>query len=405
MKLSNTALEQYIRCAFQYHEERHNKRKGEPGQSMLMGRVIHRMVERLLKAHKERGKIDFLDIHEATAIYSEEWSVETGLNDQSTFNIGLQQVHDLIENMGQVDPRSILATEQFFSIKLNNDLEIVGVIDLIVGREVVDEETGEVTYHIEVIDWKTSLLFTAPRDAHDSLQLSLYILAAKQLYPEADRITGALYMLNSGSVLKTRRSDHDLAEDILFINAMAKQIENDEQWVPTLNSDCIYCHLRRECPAYKEALEGPMPIVVENEHDLDALAVEREAVHFREKAAKKRKEEIDAIIKSHLKSIGSLELGDYLFKLSQVPKKAYPALETIRLLSERLGMGVTDIVEQVCTIGKKQIDELLNAHPDQYNARMASAALANIVQTTYSSRLYTKKKKPNKQDKKTKSTD
>lgn len=400
MRLSNTALEQYIRCAYQYHQERHHKRKGEPGQAMLMGRVVHRTIDRLLKSHKERGEVDFLDIHEATAIYGEEWAVETGLNDESRFNIGLQQVHDLIENMGQVDPSSILATEQWFSIKLNEDLEIVGVIDLIVGREVVDEETGEVTVHIEVIDWKTTLLFTAPSDAHDSLQLSLYIMAAKQAFPEADRITGALYMLDSGTMLKTRRSDRDLAEDILFINAMAQQIENDEQWAPTLNSDCIYCHLRRECAAYKDALEGPMPLVVEDEHDLEALAIEREAVHLREKAAGTRKKEIDAIMKSHLKSTGTgLELGDWFFKLSQIPKKVYPTLETIRLLSERLDMEVTDVVDQVCTVGKKQIDGLLKSHPDQHDARMVGAALANIVQTTHSSRLYTKKMKPNKKGK------
>jgi len=399
MKLSNTALEQYIRCAYQYHQERHNKRKGEPGQSMLMGRVVHRTIDRLLKDHKERGEIDFLDIHKATTIYGEEWAVEAGLHDQSKFNIGLQQIHDLIENIGQIDPKAILGTEQWFSIKLNDDLEIVGVIDLILGREVIDEETGEVTYRIEVIDWKTSLLFTSPYDAHDSLQLSLYILAAKQAFPEADRITGALYMLESGTMLKTQRSNRDLAEDILFINAMAQQIRNDDQWLPTLNSDCIYCHLRGECDAYRDALKGPMPTIVEDESDLEALAIEREAVHLREKAAGTRKKEIDAIMKSHLKSSGApLELGDWFFKLSQVPKKSYPTLETIRLLSQRLGMEITDVVDQVCTVGKKQIDSLLKAHPEQTKARMAGAALSNIVQTTYSSRLFTKKKKPNKKD-------
>lgn len=397
MKLSNTAIEQYIRCALQYHEERHNKNKGAPGQSMLMGRVVHRTVDRLLKDHKERGVTDYLDIREATQIYDEEFGAENGLHDKEKFSIGLQQIHDLIENIGQIDPRTILATEQWFSIQLTDDLEIVGVIDLILGHETIDEETGEVSLHIEVIDWKTSLLFTSPYDAHESLQLSLYILAAKQLYPDASRITGALYMLESSSMLKTHRSNQDLAEDVLFINAIAKQIEKDDKWLPTLNSDCIHCHLRRNCREYKEALEGPMPVVVEDIGDLDALAIEREAIHLREKAAKKRKEEIDSIMKSHLKSSNApLELGDFIFKLSQVPRKTYPTLETIRLLSERLEMDVTSVVENICTVGKKQLDGLLKAHPDQQNARMTEAALASIVQTTYSSRLFNKKKKPNK---------
>ena len=401
MKTSNTAIEQYIRCPRQFHEERHKKNRGTPNQGMLMGRVEHNTIERLLKDHKERGVADFLDIHEATDIFTQEWGKEDGLYDQDYFTQGLQQISDLIDALGQVAPERILTTEQWFSIDLGDDIEFVGVIDLVVGVEVVDEETGEVSLELEVIDWKTTKLFTSQHDAHESMQLSAYILAAKQLWPDATKITAALHMLDSGSHLQTKRSDKALAEDVLFIKAIAQQIDADESWKPRLNSDCVYCHVRKSCSAYRNALHGPMPDIVEGDDDLDSLAKEREAVHIREKLAGARKKEIDKVFKTLLKGSGQpIDLDDWFFRLSQVPRKSYPAAEACRLLSERLGIEFSEVVEAVCQVSNKHMETLFRNYEGEGDPRMAQAALANIQEVTYSSRLSPKKKKPNKKGKK-----
>ena len=401
MKTSNTAIEQYIRCPHQFHEERHNKNRGVPSQGMLLGRVEHRTIEQLLTAHKERGEIDFLDIHEATDIFTREWGNESGLYDQEFFTRGLRHISGLIDALGQVDPERILATEKRFTIDLGDGIEVVGVIDLVIGVEEVDEETGEVFLNIEVVDWKTTMLFVSNYDAHESLQLSLYVLAAKQLWPEANRITASLHMLDSGEHLQTRRSDKALYEDVLFVKGVAHQIAKDEAWRPRINSDCIYCHVRTSCSAYRHALEGPMPEIIEDENDLDALAAEREAVHLREKFAKKRKEEIDKILKTHLSGTGQpLDLDDWFFRLSQVPRKSFPTEQTCELLAKRLGIPFSEVVGSICQVQKTKLDALLGNYEGEGDPRMVGAALANIQEITYSSRLSPKKKKPNKKGKK-----
>lgn len=398
MRISATALEQFIRCPHQYHQERHLKNKGQPGQGMLMGRVVHRTIDKLLKQHVDNAIADYINLAEAAEIYSQEWAAETGLHDKQKFTMGLQQIHDWIETMGVVNPDAILETEKWFSLQLEDDLEIVGIIDLVLENEVINDETGEVLTNIEVVDWKTSLAFTAPSDAHDSLQLSVYIMAAKQLYPEAN-VKAALHMLSEGVHLPTGRTDRDLAEDYTFIRSMAKRIEEEKDWKPILNSDCIYCHVKRECTAYQEALTGPMPIVVEDVNDLEALAIEREALMIREKIAKRRKDQISTILKVHLRSMsGPLELGEYRYSLSQSPRKTYPPLETIKLLSQRLDISEREVIQKICTVSNTKLNELIKGNPSA-NARMAGAALANIVQTSYTSRLSPKKIKPNKKGK------
>lgn len=399
MRISITALEQFIRCPHQYHQERHLKNKGEPGQGMLMGRVIHRTIDKLLKQHIENAIADYINLGDAAEIYSQEWTAETGLHDKEKFTVGLQQIHDWIENVGVVNPAAILETEKWFSFQIEDDLEIVGIIDLILENEILNDKTGEILTNIEVVDWKTSLAFTAPSEAHDSLQLSVYIMAAKQLYPQAN-VKAALHMLSEGIHLPTGRTDRDLAQDYMFIRSMAKRIEKEEKWAPILNPNCIYCHVKSTCAAYKEALHGPMPTVVEDLEDLEALAVEREALVIREKIAKRRKDQISTILKIHLRSMeGPLELGDYIYKLSQSPRKSYPILETVQLLSKRLHMSPNDVLQQICTVSNTKLNELIKGNQTS-EARMASAALANIAQTTYTSRLSPPKKiKPHKKEK------
>lgn len=400
MKLSNTAIEQYIRCPRQYHLERHEGQKNEPSQAMLMGRVVHRTIDKMLKKHKKNGRPDYMDINDATDIYSKQWAVEAGLHDKERFTQGLGQIHDWIGQMGVINPDSILATEEWFSLQLEDDLEIVGVIDLITGQDIIDDETGEVSTIIEVWDWKTSAGFTPPSEAHDSLQLSIYIMAAKQLYPVAIKFKAGLYMLNDGTHLPTGRSDLDLAEDYLFVRAMATRIKQETEWAPILNSSCIYCHLRRECPAYQDALTGPMPTTVEVEdyENLEALAIEREAVALREKAAKKRKDEISDILKNHLKGTEGMELGEHFYRLSQTPRKSYPPLETIRILTKHMKMSEKNAIESVCTIANTKLHALIKKEQTT-ESRMTGAALANIMQTTYSSRLNAKKLKPHRKGK------
>ena len=402
MKTSNTAIEQYIRCPRQYHEERHKKNRGQPSQTMLSGRVVHRTIDKLLKNHKERGEADYLDIADANEIFAQEWSAEPGIFDKNLFTSGLQWISDMIDDLGVIDPAHILGTEQWFSIMLDDGTEVVGVIDLVLGVESFDEETGECFLDIEVVDWKTSLSFVSQHDADESLQLSLYLMAARQMFPEARSYTAALHMLPDRNHLATKRSMAELQEDALFVKTTASKIEADTMWLPIVNTSCIYCHLRSDCDAYKDALASPLPAIVADEHDFDGLAKERVRVALLKKLAEKRQKEIDEIFMTHMRSTGApLELGDNFFRLMTSPTRNYPTLKTCRLLVERLNLDMDHVLESICSVGKTKLDNLLKSYKGDGDTRMIEAALANVVQTSYNQRIFHKSSKPHKKEKKT----
>jgi len=399
-KTSDTALEQYLTCPRLYHEERHEGRRGKPSQMMLLGRVVHTTLEQLLKQHREAGEVGHLDIEAATELFDAAWSDESRLYDKDLYTAGLQQISDLIDDLGEVDPDRILGIEEWFRLTLDEDLELVGVMDLVIGGESFNDETGEVFYDVNVIDWKTSQAFLSSRDAEESLQMGIYHLAIRDIYPGADKYTAALHQLPDRKHLQCKRTSASLAEDTAFIKATARQIQQDESWEPRLNLNCRYCHLRGGCSEYQDALTGPLPRSVEDTADFDALAAEREALDLRKKAINKRLGDIDDLFKDYIKASGTaLDLDDWYFKISSVEKKIFPVVETCSLLADHLRLNPTEVVGSICSITKKKVESLVKHQIENpQDRRLVQAAIANQAESSWSSRLYSKKKKKKNTD-------
>jgi len=444
MKTSSTALEQYERCPSQYHQERIEKKRGQPPMSFRLGRVCHRVIQRLMKKHLEDGEIRSFDATLANEFYKEEWAKESGLSGEDLFTDGLQMIIGFVERWSPMDPARILGIEEPFEIVLTPDADeddefspggenptddqhewdcpehglqhgphcmechreretakrgitAVGFMDLVLRNEMVDESTGEVEYTIEVIDYKSTHAFVTTRDAESSIQLALYNMAARQKWPGERSYTCSLHMLQTGTHITVRHTPQQLAGFKQYILATASQIEQDQSWIAKLGPDCAWCHLRAECATYQKALKAHNHIATETPADLEQLGQEREEVSIRAKIFKKRLEEIDDVLKERLsRTTQPLFLAGYIFSMSKVETLEHSPKLVIELLSERLGIPVDRIIESTMDIQKKRLDQLLTEVAQEQGltpVAMVKAALANRAERKYSTRMNHKKDK------------
>jgi CRISPR/Cas system-associated exonuclease Cas4 (RecB family) len=422
MRTSDSALEQYEECPRQYDLERNQKKRGKPTAPIRLGRVVHRTIQKLLKKYKEAGEAKPFDASLASDIYTEEWGKELGLSGKELFTDGLQIVADWVEKWSiPLDPHSILGIEEPFkftieyrpqddeyddeeeeeetAIEPSNlmPVEVVGYLDLVLGHDLVDEETGEVETLIEVIDWKTTKAFLTSRDAQESLQLSIYDLAAREKWPDARAYRAALNLLRDGTHLQVRHSTAERRDTERYILATAAQIRDEREWAPRLNSNCTYCHHRHDCPAYQKALKGDSHTVAEDMNDFDKLIEERAALAIRKKIVGKRLDEIDDVIKAHLKSSKHpLEIGGWFFKLSSVERKNYPADVVIPLLAHKFDISPAELLADLTTVSTKKLKELMKTKAEELGREKVSlvqATLESKAERNYSSRLYNRKEK------------
>jgi RecB family exonuclease len=101
---------------------------------------------------------------------------------------------------------------------------------------------------VELIDYKTGRPRTE-RDADQSLQLSLYALAArKALHLNPVRLT--FYNLTSNEPVSTVRSPEDLDKAVNRVRNVAVEIRNG-RFEPTPGSACRWCDFNPICPAHE----------------------------------------------------------------------------------------------------------------------------------------------------------
>jgi putative RecB family exonuclease len=405
MRISPTALERYEECPRRFKIERVDRRDVEVAEGARLGRVLHSTLERLVREHKEAETIDFLDLQRASEIYEEEWAKEGHVSGQENFTEGLQMVHDEIQRAGVIAWHEVASVEDKFEIPLadevdlfdgvEDDVTLVGIIDRMNVRDIVDDDTGEVQEDVLVLDYKSTREFLTARDAHESVQLSAYALAARTAYPNAKRIRCGLVLLRSATLVTTTRTPEQLEDFRRYARAMAHRIEAEKEWKPRLNARCIYCDGRRDCPAYEAVLKGDTYFVCEDPDDLEAVAKERQELASRIKIMSKRKDELDAILKAQLSAFkDGLSLAGEFWKLTHPAGKSYPLSDTLAVISKQTGMRVEELYDRFGEVRKTSLTAFLKTlKQDGMNTTMLQSALEGIAERTRGERLYHRKVK------------
>lgn len=348
--LSYSRLSRFETCPLSYRLHYIEKQQAEPGLPLRFGKTIHAVLERLIKEVVDDERTGPLSEERAIELYREAWGAEQ-LTGMDVFAEGLAILRRFIAEQGVVDHRDVLAIEKEFRLPVG-PFEVLGFIDRV---DWIDDET------VEVIDYKTNhQLFT--RDEVDtSLQMSLYEVAVRRLWPWAKKVKLSFWMLRHGVRQETTRTEEQLADALAYVETLGRQTENATAYPARLNTNCSYCDHRKQCPAYADALKGKREFIVEDLADLEGVAREREEVARLAKALYARKEELEEILKAQLKERDELVLGGVRYRMFATTSLDYPLEPTLSLLADATGLSRDEVLGKLGAIDKKALDALLKS--------------------------------------------
>ena len=348
--LSYSRLSRFETCPLSYRLHYIEKKQAEPGLPLRFGKTIHAVLERLIKEVVDDERTGTLSEERAIELYREAWGAER-LTGMDVFAEGLAILRRFIAEQGVVDHRDVLAIEKEFRLPVG-PFEVLGFIDRV---DWLDDET------VEVIDYKTNhQLFT--RDEVDtSLQMSLYEVAVRRLWPWAKKVKLTFWMLRHGVRQQTTRTEEQLADALAYVETLGRQTETATEYPARLNTNCSYCDHRKQCPAYAEALKGKREFIVEDLADLEGVAREREEVARLAKALYARKEELEDILKAQLKERDELVLGGVRYRMFATTSLDYPLEPTLSLLADATGLSRDEVLGKLGAIDKKALDALLKS--------------------------------------------
>ena len=380
--LSFSRLSRFETCPLSYKLHYIDKQQPEPGLPLRFGKLIHAVVERLVREAVVDERSGPLSEDRALTLYREAWTAE-GLAGVDVFQEGLEILQRFVRDQGVLEHRDVLAVEKEFRLPVG-PFTVLGYIDRV---DCVDGET------VEIIDYKTNRLLFSRDEVDSSLQMSLYDLAARRLWPWVKKVKLTFWMLRHGIRQQTERTPEQLNGALAYVETLGKQTEIATHYPPRLNTNCSYCDHRSNCPAYADALRGKREFLCEDLADLEAVAREREEVARLAKALYARKEELEDILKAHLKEQDQLVLGGVRYRMYATTSLDYPIEPTLTLLGDATGLAREALLEKLGAIDKKALDALLKSlgkKLDKPRVSLLKAELEAHADKTHSPRFWAK---------------
>lgn len=239
LQLSASAIESYLDCPMKYQFGALWSLRGGPAAEMTFGNVMHNTIKEFVGELRKGRKVSFED---ACGIYERLWSSAGFLDDYQEEEYKKEGRESLLAFCRSYleKPADVLMQEKRFELPMENNVSVTGRIDQVnrVGR-------GEV----EVLDYKTGNP-KSQKYADESLQLSLYALAARevlQLNPE--RLV--LYNVKTNQAVVTSRDEKALRRAWEVVGTTADLIRAGEfgarpGWC------CRNCEFLELCPAHED---------------------------------------------------------------------------------------------------------------------------------------------------------
>jgi len=246
-RLSASAVDTYERCGLRFKLERDWRIPAKPAAAMQYGAAIHRVLKtyfdsvRLGRPKTEDELIDLFRQDLADAKIQEPYQHE--LYEKQ----GLVQLRDFLAAARSIPAAQVLHTEESFEIKIG-ETTVAGRIDRIDSRP-----DGTVA----IIDYKTGKA-RAQEDADESLQLSLYAIAARDKWGYN---VGALifHNLEENVPVITSRSSAELLAARERVKAVAQSIA-EGRFEAKPGNHCNYCAYRSLCPEKEKRIPHPAEV-------------------------------------------------------------------------------------------------------------------------------------------------
>jgi DNA helicase II / ATP-dependent DNA helicase PcrA len=241
LQLSASAIETYRACPMKYLLQQVWGIRGGPQATTTFGTVMHLTIREFVREIRKRRSIPF---DEVAAIFDREWHAagfQDDYQEEEYRKAGLEQLQAFCASYASAPPE-VLHQEKAFELPLDPNVVVVGRMDQI-------NRTGRKT--IEIVDYKTG---NPKRDKHakDSLQLSLYALAAQEVFElEAERLV--FYNLTTNEAVATTRDTKNLSKAKDIVAEVADEIRAGE-FPARPGFNCRYCDYEPICPAHEQLI-------------------------------------------------------------------------------------------------------------------------------------------------------
>ena len=243
LTLSPSAVSGYRSCPQQYLFSRSWSLKEGPKAVLSFGNVMHTTIKRFIDQLRKGVKLPF---EEVARIYETEWKTagfEDDYQEKGFKADGLEQLRTFHAALLEAPPQ-VLEQEKSFELPLENNVTIIGRMDQVnsLGRN-----------DVEIVDYKTG----KPKkdaDAKKDLQLSLYALAAKEIF-EWNPVRLVFHYLQNNQIQVTTRDAKQLDEAQKIVLETAADIRAG-QFPAKPGFICRNCTYKPICPAHEEALSS-----------------------------------------------------------------------------------------------------------------------------------------------------
>jgi ATP-dependent DNA helicase UvrD/PcrA len=244
-RLSASAVDTYERCGLQFKLDRDWRLSAKPAAAMQYGAAIHRILKTYFdslnlgrpKTEDELIQLFRLDLTEA--------KIQEAYQHDLYEEQGIDQLRDFLALARSLPPPQVLHTEQSFEIRVGAT-SVVGRIDRIDRRP---------DGRMAIVDYKTGKA-RDQEDADESLQLSLYAIAAREKWGYT---VGALIFHNlEGNVpVITSRTEAQLLAARGRVEAAAQGIA-DGKFEAKPGMHCNFCAYRSVCPVKEKRIPHRM---------------------------------------------------------------------------------------------------------------------------------------------------
>lgn len=347
--LSVSRLKKFDECPRAFYFRYVNKGPEEPsGEVAAFGTLLHRTLELLYQWVVFEEFSGFLAETKLVECFREAWG-ETPLSSLALYNEGLAILRVYVRKHAKVDCWSILATEQEFNIQVG-EFKVNGYIDRVdrIGPD-----------HIVIVDYKSNRQAFSRDELEHDLQMSIYGLAARTLYPWAKKVSFVFHMLRHNIEQESPKTAQQINDAAGYVIALGRRTEEVGQVYPAkLNPNCGYCESRNRCDEWEKAItERRDNTRITDLKQLDDLVIERQRVVKLAKYCYSRGKELDEVLKAKLKQEGEFDAGGAHCRTIQPMDRVFDLVRVKRVFGER-GVSADEVEAAVVKVGVGAVDAL-----------------------------------------------
>jgi DNA helicase-2/ATP-dependent DNA helicase PcrA len=242
--LSASSIEMYEKCPLRFKLEREWNLPRDVPAALHYGAAMHRVLHTFYDAQRyKRGIADDELVEQFRADLA-----AAGIADRYQYELylrqGTEQLRQFFEVARSASPPEVIGTECRFELQVG-PAKLTGRVDRM-------DRTGTDT--VAIVDYKTGKP-QLQEDADESLQLSLYALAARDAWGKhAGQLI--LHNLENNTPVVTTRTDAELEEAKLRVLKAADGIAQGK-FAPKFGYQCRLCPYRNLCPATEKTVAAP----------------------------------------------------------------------------------------------------------------------------------------------------